>query len=181
MRDSETIVVALFGDKSRVGERLRDADLEDKQLKRRDQSCSRRGWTSAADFSAHVATTRAGIKRNVAGLAAVQVKKLREFRFKVPSSQPEISGPAICVIDRVEPGDYAGHAAIGYTEAMNALSDPQKKKTRPLVRLEAARRFGGVESADDFRWQPSLILACYARWFWAVRFLRFFTFRKIGL
>jgi len=162
------VALALFSAQSRAGQNLVDTDFIDDQLKRNDQSLSRVKWTSGAAFHRYVVVTRAGQVRPVSGIASARVIKLRELRFKVPNSNPVMSGAALCVIDRVEAGDHDGHAALGYAADMQALTPNQKKKTRPLVRAEAARQFSTIVDSTLFSWEPPLALLMRQVW-WELR------------
>jgi hypothetical protein len=59
-----------------------------------------------------------------------------------------VSGPAICVLDKVGELDYDGHAALKYSAAMEALTEAQKGKVRHLVRTDLADVFSDVQPLD---------------------------------
>jgi hypothetical protein len=175
VKNSERLLFAIIG-VNRTGAKLTAADFEDRQLKRAEQSVARYAYTTKRSFSRTVGQLGYNGLGVVTGLSLSVANQLREISFQVKiGTNLEKTGSAICLYDTVTPRDDHGHAAISYSPQIQALSEPEKRKVRPLVRLDLAEAFGDIVGATDFNWSGFE----FAVWFNALKAPAYAAYRKL--
>ncbi len=113
------------------------------QLTRTEVSVARQSYTPREQFEACVVQPAEKTEGFLRGIARASVLTIRQIPFSVPQPKPNppIGGRGICVVDKVTSYDFDGHAALGYSEAQDRLTDPQKAKIREFIKADLVNAF----------------------------------------
>jgi hypothetical protein len=93
---------------------------------------------------------------SVIGIALAHVSAIRRLRADIATPNGVLEVKSVCVIDLVEPGDCEGHAAMGYSEAINGMSERQLGKKRKAIRMDLANTFAEMSSPGAHQWPSRL-------------------------
>lgn len=116
------------------------------KMNRHEQSLARAGFTTRETFDREVVRSA-----KLVGVARVQASRLRELVY-TSTTEPKFNGRAACLTDRVEEGDHAGHAALGWAESQDGMKPGQKARAREFIRDGLVEVFGTICRADDVGW-----------------------------
>jgi hypothetical protein len=92
--------------------------------------------------------------RNVLGIASAHVSSIRMRRADIKLNTITKKVRAICIVDKVAPGDCEGHAAMGYGEETSAqgMSQIQIGKIRKNIRMDLANEFSAIFPTEQHQW-----------------------------
>jgi len=154
VRCQEVVILAVF-EEGRPRTKLDKKDFRPEKLKDTNLSVARKEHTTRPTFNEHVIGDESGPKGRLLGVACVETRLLRALTFEMVGGQPPASktGRAVCVVDRVEQGDHDGHAALGFSEALEALSERQKSQWRTTTRNNLVDVFGSGSCRVPGWWQ----------------------------
>lgn len=150
VRCREVLILAAF-EEGRPRTTLDKKDFRPEKLKETNLSVARKEHTTRPTFDEHVIGDESAPKGRLLGVACVEARLLRALTFEMVGGQPPAikTGRAICVIDRVERGDHDGHAALGFSEALEALTERQKSQWRTTTRTNLIDVFGSLRAIDE--------------------------------
>jgi hypothetical protein len=150
VQDGEYLLYAVFATTPFNPEtrRLQKEAFTTKQLVRTEVSVTRKDHTARDQFVIQVVEPATKTTGSLVGVARVTALTLREMFFSVPNVSPEVRGRAICVLDKVSPYDFDGHAALGYSEHQQTLTTKQRATIRELIRADLADAFGEISPLD---------------------------------
>jgi hypothetical protein len=150
VRDPEHVLFAVFPDIPRNGDRLTDASFSS-NLNNLTQSLGRVLYVSQKTFDIEIVRGAA-----VDGVCSAHVGKIRLMRADIETPKGTINIRSMCVLDLVEEGDCEGHATMGYSKALNQVSQKQIGKKRKAVRMDLAATFSEIRIADEHRWPSTM-------------------------
>jgi len=150
VRCGEVVILAAFEER-RPRTAVDADDFPKDRLKDTNLSLARREHTTRRTFDEQVIGGGTGPKGSFLGAAWVEARVLRELEFIMVSGQLPATtrGRAVCVLDRVDPGDHDGHAALGFSEALEALPLKQKSLWRTTTRNNLVQAFGNIRPLDE--------------------------------
>lgn len=152
VRNNERVIFAVFDSTPLDGGEL-TANSFDANLGKGTQSIARAALVTRATFDAEVVDRGVPTKGRFLGIALAHVFAIRQLRADIVLPDGTHRVRAVCVLDRVDEGEFDGHATMGYSDALGArLSQKQRAIKRAEVRLDLANVFTGVESAEDHAW-----------------------------
>jgi hypothetical protein len=142
VKGEEHVLVAVFQNTDRDGNRLAATAFKPKVLRRSEFSMARAAYINKAEFEAVVIGPQTAAQGPLLGVVLAEVSKLRGLQFEFQRSYCR----SVCVTDQVTPQDFEAHAALGYSETQNSmnLSDKQKKAIRATIHADLADQFGDV-------------------------------------
>jgi hypothetical protein len=148
VRDSEHVLFAVFQDTSHAGSSLTEKSFTS-NLTKTSESLARASFVTSSVFNRCIARDR-----NAVGIASAHVSSIRRLRADIKLNAITKKVRAICVIDKVEPGDCEGHAAMGYVEetAGQSMSPVQIGKIRKNIRMDLAREFSAIIPTEKHQW-----------------------------
>lgn len=146
----EKVVVAIFESTDRDGNRLKPTAFPTKQLTRHEFSSARLSYISEKDFLRLVVEPLISKMGPLVGVVAARVQKIREIVYDANAQ----SRRAICVTDKVTADDYDAHAALGFAENQQDLTDKQKMNIRATIRANLADVFGELVSITQLFDRP---------------------------
>lgn len=146
--DDEWVAMAVFGPLRGAELGLAPTEFPAKQLKRSEVSIARLKYIAKEEFLSRVVTPGEELKGPLVGISCAITKNIRDIIYVVQGLHPIRSGRAICVLDLVVQGDYNAHAALGYSESMDTLTEGQKARVRLVVQNDLVRSFGPLQSID---------------------------------
>ena len=151
IRPMEDLVIAVFDSTplEAGGTRLSPLAFPTKQLSHGEVSLARSLHTSRKDFENHVLSPRRDAGSRVHGVSVASAHMLRSLPATLPGANPPMRMRAVCVLDKVVPGDHDGHAALQYSEEQNDITAKQKARLRSLIAADLANVFSPVCSIDD--------------------------------
>jgi hypothetical protein len=79
------------------------------------------------------------------GVACAQVAAIRALQFEFDGSTRR----GVCVTDKVTAQDFDAHAALGYSEGIQTLTEKQKAAKRAQLHADLADTFGELLSLSD--------------------------------
>lgn len=150
VRDDEEVRLAVFAGTKAVGQELDSNSFDKNQLKKSNQSTAREAYVDWETFSYSIVGSR-----DLVGVSVCDALSIRQIRVDVNTRDNQAANlPALIVIDRVEKGDCAGHASLGFSKvfADANISDGERSKKRLLVIAELARRFSEVRHDEALSW-----------------------------
>jgi hypothetical protein len=153
IRDCERILFAVFENTKRDGSRLVSNSFDTKSLTRYEQSVGRAFCLMRRQFDLHVVGTVPSKKGRLIGVASIEVSRLRGLRAEI-GTHGAVHVRALCVIDRVEHGDYDAHATIGYSKAStpDGISETRLGKLRSRIRMDLADAFSDIIEPNGHQW-----------------------------
>ena len=161
VRDSETVIFAVFAKTKRSGDRLAADSFDNGRLRDENESIARLELTTRRAFTRKVVNKGEKTKGPIVGIASVNVAALRQLQGKDPSNVASDAKRVICVLDCVERGDIQSHGTLGYAKWIEAIDNPQwghKAKERNIgifrskIRLQLAEIFGQIKPIEHLRW-----------------------------
>lgn len=144
--DQEHVAFGVFPNTPTANGKLAPTAFESRQLNRAEQSIARLDFTTHRSFLAALGRAAASCR----GVATARVSNIRKLSFKVPNTQ--LTGRAICVLDKVSDRDHDGHAALAYSADVQGLTEQQKGKVRPFIHADLADAFGPVHDTSIAAW-----------------------------
>ena len=145
--DSEILIFAVFESTPRIGNRLAPNAFKSKKIRDGDISLFRSGFTSRADFEAHVIPPKAHTD-TPSGVVVCGAELLRTIR--IPHGAPHLTLRAVCVIDKVEDGDHDGHAAIESSEEIESIvGETSRGRARSAIANSQADAFSEICDLDS--------------------------------
>jgi hypothetical protein len=146
VRNDENLLFAVFSGTPRdtTTRKLLKGAFETRQLVRAEVSVARRIYTQPAEFQTRVVDPAVGRENEFVGVACVAAEVLR----LMPFSMAGVNGRAVCVLDKVSPSDFDGHAALAYSEGQQSLTPKQRAAIRELIRADLADAFGEIIAID---------------------------------
>lgn len=148
--DREHLVFAVFDTTPRSGATLLQNAF--KQLAGNSESVGRTSFITRNTFDAEVVRPGVSTKGAFVGIAVAASGSIRNLRTDIVINHNATSVRSICVTDRVDDGDYAGHATLGYAEAIEQLGQTLKGKKRMAVRMDLANEFSAIAPMDSQLW-----------------------------
>jgi hypothetical protein len=149
----EIVVFVVFEKIPHAGDRVTAESFDQKQLKRGHQSLARLQYVSHDDFVEHFIKPNEARLGRCIGVSIAAAENLRAISYLVDSVNPPESGPAVYVVDKVDPGDHDAHAALVYSrELMDALErrgQALRGILRARVHASIARAFGAILQIED--------------------------------
>lgn len=147
---AEELIFAVFLD-DRPSDRteVTGDDFDSKQLHKAEQSVARRTWTDRVTFERDVVAPAIADRGALLGVACAVTENLRSLDYTVKGLFPPKSGRAVCVLDKVEPSDHRGHAALAFSESQATLTPKQKKSVRATIRTDLASAFGMILALEN--------------------------------
>jgi len=159
--DHERVLFAVFEKTKRDGILLIANSFDSQSLARCEQSIARVSYLTRNQFDLHVAGATTSKKGSLVGVALVDVSRLRALcaRIETPVA---VHVRSLCVIDRVEPGDYDAHATIGYSKASapDGIGETRLGKLRSRIRMDLANAFSDIIDPNDHQWpsRPQVLI-----------------------
>ncbi len=152
-RDTERVIYAVFQKAPRNGNLLNENSFENNKLKKNSQSLARASWVTRRQFDRKIVRRDTSSNGPMVGIAYADVAKVRALRVDVKLNTGTKNVRAICVLDRVESGDCAGHATMGYEWAGQLnLSQAQVATIRKKIRYDLANTFSEVIEPSAQQW-----------------------------
>jgi hypothetical protein len=152
VRDCEQVRLAVFERTQRNGSRLTAKSFDGKHLAGKNESVARALYITRRVFDQRVATTDVERKGALVGVACADVSRIRSIPAEFKMNLGTVRLRAFCVLDRVEQGDFDGHATVGYTDAPAGVAQGQLGTVRMAARLELANAFSEVRAPDSLPW-----------------------------
>jgi len=148
VRDSEHVLFAVFQDTHHAGSSL-TAKSFTRNLNNTSESLARASYVTRSVFDRSIVRDR-----NVVGIASAHVSSIRRRTAHIKLNAITKKVRAICIVDKVEPGDCEGHAAMGYGEetAGQGMSPEQIGKIRLNIRLDLANEFSAIIPTEQHQW-----------------------------
>lgn len=150
VRDAEQVLFAVFSNIARSGGRLTDASFSN-NLNNRTQSLGRVLYVSRKTFNEKIVC-----EASVDGISTAHTEKIRQMRADIETPNGSLKVRSMCVLDLVEEGDCEGHATMGYSQALNQVSQKQIGKKRKAIRMDLATTFSEITIANDHRWPSDI-------------------------
>ena len=147
VQDYEELIFAVFEQTIRNGDRLDAACF--KQLADCSQSVTRARFVTQGAFDRNVVHPGVKTKGQFVGMAVAHTSSLRRLRADITVKHRTKSVRSICIIDRVDKGDYDGHATMGYAEQIEALGQTLKGKKRMAIRLDLVNEFSNISACES--------------------------------
>ena len=152
VQDEEDVVMGIFSDNPKngpkhKGERLVATSFRRKDLAHGNVSLARRTYMPLESFQKNVVEPRERTAGKFVGVVVANVKALRDIYAYIRGVHPRKSIRGICVLDKVEGGDFDAHAALEYSEDQGDLSDPQKDQVRDIIASDLANKFSPIQDA----------------------------------
>jgi hypothetical protein len=165
--DTEDVVFAVFQKTPQANGRLQASSFDQKQLKRNEQSVSRLRYTSRSKFHSHVVARLEAAQGQLIGVAKANVRELRDINPPHPDDVT-LTVRGVCVLATVTSRDHDGHAALGFSEALERINDTTKKQTkktqlRQEILADLADLFGNVLPIEALPW-PSTVAVWWLGW-----------------
>jgi hypothetical protein len=149
VQPDEILVLAVFQSTKTVGTRLAPTAFKSADLHRGNVSVSRLRYTTRQIFDAEVVASRAAADP-LKGVVVCAAYVLRGLLVAVPHSTPPTQIRAVCVLDKVEPSDHGGHAALEYCETQQNITNQQTKSMlRAEIGLALASAFSEILTPDS--------------------------------
>ncbi len=150
--DSENLVLAVFEQTKRDGERLSLASFDRKQLVKVNQSIARQQFTRQSVFQAKVVDRGEATKGKFIGVAMISAEKLRSiYCDQFPGAKPKKTF-GFGALDKVESGDFDSHGAFGFLEEAVVPRPREVAALRELLILDLASRFSTIFPIGDIVW-----------------------------
>jgi hypothetical protein len=155
--DCEIVIFAVFETTIRDGSRLAQNSFRNSSLAKSAESLARASYLTRQCFDEEIVKPGSSGKGALIGIACAKVADVRALRadFKTNTGIKKVR--ALCVLDRVDAGDYDGHATAGYAEVTAlGVGQTQLGIERARIRLDLANVFSGIASPDHHRWPGHL-------------------------
>lgn len=149
VRDPEIVLFAVFEKTPRSGLGLTQESFRNNQLRRGEVSVARMPYTGPDEFQQRVVQPGENEQGQFLAVCCTNAKAIRDITVKLEPDKPASAVRGICVIDKVTPVDFDGHAALKYAELPGPISDGRLGRLRTLVREDLARCFGSMTSLDE--------------------------------
>jgi hypothetical protein len=153
IQPAEILLFAVFESTKPPEGRLTADSFDRRQLNRAQQSLARRQHLTRAEFEQYFVAPHEARWGPCGGVACASAAALRAVRYAVPEARPPESGPAVCVLDRVDAGDHDAHAALEYSEALKDSMARRSEKLRATLRMRIhaslAEAFGPIISISE--------------------------------
>ncbi len=147
--DEERVAYAVFEKSKQNGTNLVDGEFRSKDLKRGCVSLARSAHTTLADFMTNVAAPAAAEMGALIGVVFADVANIRSITYPLLNSKSDATARGLCVLDKVEPKDHDGHAALKFGETIEGLPEGQKTTARAFVIAELMHRLSEIIPAED--------------------------------
>src|ERR1700730_8928089 len=149
----ETIIFAVFEQTKRNAARLTASSFTKAYLAKTAQSLARASFLTRVCFDRNIVEPGMSEKGALIGIAYVKVAEVREIHVDIKTNTGTKNVRALCVLDRVDAGDYDGHATAGYAEAgakatTHQISQAQLGSVRAKIRMDLANIFSEIASPD---------------------------------
>ena len=145
VQSEEHVIFAVFEETPREGNRLRPTAFPARQLRRDEFSLARLDHLTRRDFEQRVVAPLSEEHGPLVGIARAQVGALRDLHYLFEDKLSR----AVCVTDTVTAEDHDSHAALGYSESQEVLSDKQKQKIRATIHADLTDTFGDLVGIAD--------------------------------
>lgn len=155
VQDHENLFYAIFESTETANGRLCADSFRNKNLIRSIESIGRSSFVTRAVFDDRISSPTKG---KATGISVTVGSSLRALKADIPPGDPAAAKVrSICVLDRVQGGDFEGHATLGYSELINGnLSDKQLGKVRATIRMDLANAFSEARSPAQHDWPRSM-------------------------
>ena len=149
----EEVVFAIFDDvpHDKTTSKLLPHAFRTDRMNAHNLSLARASFTTRATFEREVVQSA-----KLVGVARVQASRLRDLIY-TSTSEPKFNGRAACVSDKVNEGDHAGHAALGWAESQEGMKPNQRARAREFIRDSLVEVFGTICRGDDVCWAAEVI------------------------
>jgi hypothetical protein len=154
VQDNERLILAVFDQTPRSADSLTSNSF--KHLVDNSESVCRAFYVTSQVFETQVAQPGQQTKGAFVGITVASARSIRRLRTDFTMSHRMITVQSICVTDRVEPGDYDGHATMGFSEPIEALGQTLKGKKRLAIRMDLAKEFSRIHEIQDHHWPGHL-------------------------
>lgn len=150
----ETVIFAVFDTTKRNGSKLAANSFRSDSLVKNAQSLGRAPYLTRVCFDREIVESGETEKGTLVGVAHAKVDVLRKLRAEIPTNSGRKRVRALCILDRVDKGDFDGHATAGYAEVTERenLSQNNLGKVRAAIRMDVANVFSDITSPDQHRW-----------------------------
>jgi hypothetical protein len=147
VQSDELLVMAVFQSTKTIGGRLAPTAFRNADLHRGNVSLCRLRYTTRQIFEAEVVASRAATDP-LRGVVVCTAYILRGLH--IPYATPPTQMRAVCVLDKVEPDDHDGHAALEYCETQQDITNQQTKGLlRGEIAVVLASAFGEIRTPDS--------------------------------
>jgi hypothetical protein len=152
----ETVIFAVFDTTkcNQNGSKLAADSFSNKSLAINTQSLARAAYLTRLCFDQEIVESGKAEKGKLVGVAHAKVDVLRNLRADITTNSGLKKVRALCVLDKVDQGDFDGHATAGYAEVIERAQLSQKSlgKVRAKIRMDVAEVFSDITSPDRYRW-----------------------------
>jgi len=154
VRNREHVIFAVFEKTKRDGSQLTAMSFDSTQLAKDSESLVRALYVTRSIFDSEVAEGGSLQKGTLVGISCADVSRIRKLRTDIRTSSGSVNVRSLCILDKVEEGDYDGHATTGYGEgtAPQGIGQTYLGKVRLTIRLDLANEFSNIENPDDSKW-----------------------------
>jgi hypothetical protein len=154
LSNCETVIFAVFDTTKRNGSKLDANSFCNRSLTKNTQSLARASFLTRVCFDREIVESGKEEKGALVGVAHAKVDALRKLPAEIPTNSGRKRVRAVCILDRVDKGDFDGHATAGYAEVIERedLSQKNVGKVRAAIRMDVANLFSDITSADQHRW-----------------------------
>jgi hypothetical protein len=163
VRNEETVFFAVFATTKLAGDRLQENSFSNKNLASGSESIVRSSFVTKQIFVRDIGRDGESKKGSLIGFSQIKVACARELFAPVARGHATERVRAWCIEDRVEQGDCAGHATLGYakTKEQLGLSDKSIGVLRKKIRLDLAKEFSTIIPIENHKWpsRAGLIIA----------------------
>lgn len=151
---AETVAFAIFETTERDGDELISESFEMKQLVRDQHSLARVACTTETTFLEEVAQRGAATKGALQGVTVASVRELRDMRADVDRGHGRSTKiRSVCVTDNVKPGDFDGHATLGFSEeTKTGISEGLRKNLKLRIMEDLSHTFSKIMPAGNTGW-----------------------------
>lgn len=155
VEDGEDIVFAVFESTTINDGYITEEALTFSRLKKAEESVVRLPYVSREEFEREIGRngqSKAGLLK---GAVQAVAREIREVTVQINTKAGRIySQKAICVLDRVDPGDIDGHATMAYCDDLNDVNLSQKAlaRARGEARFKLAGMFGPLQGIEECAW-----------------------------
>ncbi len=169
VRNAERIAFAVFTSTKRNGTRLTAKSFTRGNLADTSQSITRLAHTTRHIFDQFVRLPRENAGDALVGIAWVRTKNLRELVAEIKTNHIVERVRSICVADKVDAGEYDGHATLGYAEkTSDGRSVKQIGVIRAKIDMDLANAFSDIVLVDSISWSSNLAIKI-GRWWSKIR------------
>jgi hypothetical protein len=151
--DSEDVIIAVFDDVSKIGDRVSPESFLPKRLGKGEVSVARLAHIGIDDFHNHVVMP--GMARApFVGVARAKVSDIRKLSVNIGNNHHPKMQRGVCVLAQVGKGDHESHAALQSCVKL-MLGQARLGIVRLQLGLDLTRTFGVIEDINAVLGAPS--------------------------